>query len=74
VSEQETVTERPVLRIVHGTPSPPELAALVAVVTAMAAGGDDVGADRPRSSWAAPYRLVREPMTRGGWRGSFAPR
>jgi hypothetical protein len=74
VSEQEADTARPVLRIVHGAPSPAELAALVAVVTAMAGDDDDPGAEPPRSAWAAPYRLVRQPMTRGGWRGSFAPR
>ena len=73
MSESETVVERPVLRVLHGAPDATELAALVAVVTAMSAGGG-IGAAPPRSSWAAPYRLVREPMTRGGWRGSFAPR
>jgi hypothetical protein len=69
----ETVVERPVLRVVRGTPDATELAVLVAVVTAMT-GGDVDGAAPPRSSWAAPHRLVRQPMTFGGWRASFAPR
>ncbi len=69
----EAAVERPVLRVVRGTPDPTELAALVAVVTAMAAGADD-GAAPPRSSWSAPHRLVRSPLPAGGWRTSFAPR
>ena len=73
MSEQDVTTDRPVLRVVHGTPSPAELAALVAVVTAMAAGADS-GAERPRTSWSAPHRMVRQPLTTGGWRASFAPR
>jgi hypothetical protein len=73
VSDQDVPADRPVLRVVHGTPSPAELAALVAVVTAMAAG-DDSGAEKPRSSWSAPHRMMRQPLTTGGWRASFAPR
>ena len=73
MSDQDVPADRPVLRVVHGTPSPAELAALVAVVTAMAAG-DDSGAEKPRSSWSAPHRMVRQPLTTAGWRASFAPR
>jgi hypothetical protein len=73
VSDQDVAAERPLLRVVHGTPSPAELAALVAVVTAMAAGGES-GAEPPRSSWSAPHRMMRAPLTPGGWRASFAPR
>jgi hypothetical protein len=68
----EAAVERPVLRVVHGTPDATELAALVAVVTAM--GSVDDGAEPPRSSWSAPHRLVRQPMPFGGWRAAFAPR
>ena len=71
--DPDVSVEHPVLRVVHGTPSPDELAALVAVVTAMAAG-DESGAERPRSSWSAPHRMMRQPLTTGGWRASFAPR
>jgi len=73
VSESETVVERPVLRVLHGAPDATELAALVAVVTAMSAGGG-IGAAPPRSSWAAPHRMVRQPLPSGGWRASLAPR
>jgi hypothetical protein len=72
-TQDGAAVERPVLRVVRGTPDPTELAALVAVVTAMA-GGDDDGAAPPRSSWSAPHRLVRQPLPAGGWRTSFAPR
>ena len=70
---QDEAAERPVLRVVHGTPDATELAALVAVVTAMASGTEG-GAEPPRSSWSAPHRLVRAPLPFGGWRTSFAPR
>ena len=73
MSGQEAVVERPALRVVHGTPDAGELAALVAVVTAMAAG-DGSSAERPRSSWSAPRRMVRHPLPVGGWRASFSPR
>jgi len=69
----DAMPERPLLRVVRGTPDAAELAALVAVVSAMA-GGDPGGAEPPRSSWSAPHRLVRRPMPVGGWRSSFAPR
>jgi len=73
VSESETVVERPVLRVLHGAPDATELAALVAVVTALSAG-DDTGAAPSRSSWAAPHSMVRQPLPYGGWRASLAPR
>ena len=72
-TQDEAAAQRPVLRIVHGAPDATELAALVAVVTAMV-GGDDAGVESPRSSWSAPHRLVRQPMPSGGWRASFSPR
>ncbi len=63
------------LRVVRGNPSAPELAALVAVVTARAAAN----ADRPtarRTAWNAPGRLVRPAVhpSSGGWRASALPR
>ena len=73
MTETEAAVERPVLRVVHGAPDATELAALVAVVTAMSAG-DASGAEPPRSSWAAPHRMVRQPLPFGGWRTSLAPR
>lgn len=66
--------QRP-LRLVSGTATPEELAALVAVLSA---------AGRPRqgtrpgqtSRWNAPDRLVRRPVSPGpgAWRASAWPR
>jgi Acyl-CoA carboxylase epsilon subunit len=69
----DAAAERPVLRVVRGTPDAVELAALVAVVTAAAAGDGPT----PRSAgptWASPSRSVRSTLPTGGWRASFAPR
>jgi hypothetical protein len=65
--------ERPVLRVVRGTPDAVELAALVAVVTAAAAAGTDP-TPRAGSAWASSSRMVRSTLPAGGWRASFAPR
>jgi hypothetical protein len=73
VSESDAAEARPVLRVVAGAPDPVELAALVAVVTAMS-GTDGARGPRPRSTWSAPQRTVRRPLPAGGWRTSFAPR
>jgi hypothetical protein len=72
--ESTTEPERPVLRVVRGTPDALELAALIAVVAA--SGGDDSdAAPAPvRSAWAAPGRSVRGALPTGGWRTSLAPR
>ena len=69
---------RPVLRIVRGDPAPEELAALVAVVSAVAAGtGDDEQPAPPVSGWrglpaygAGAWRLSGFPKgvrTRASW-------
>ena len=63
--------ETPLLRIVKGNPTPEEVAALVAVVSALAsAPGPEEKV--PRSEWSARHRLVRT-MHRhgpGAWRAS----
>ncbi len=70
----EQQPERPVLTVVRGEPDDVELAALVAVVTAAASAGSATHARPTRSAWADPSRSVRQPMSGGGWRSSFAPR
>jgi hypothetical protein len=65
--------ERPVLRVVRGTPDAVELAALVAVVSA-ASGGGSQPPKPARPSWADPSRSVRSGLPSGGWRTSYAPR
>ncbi len=74
---EQAGSERPVplLRVVRGTPTPHELAALVAVVAARR----DAAAAPPAttaSEWASPARAVRVPLhpAADGWRRSGLPR
>jgi Acyl-CoA carboxylase epsilon subunit len=69
----------PVLTVVHGKPTPAELAAVVAVLLAARgagrAGGQATGAAR-RSLWAE-HASVRHQLPRpgpGAWRASALPR
>lgn len=64
----------PALRVVRGTPTDVELAAVVAVLGAVAAA---VPPARPaRSRWAAPARGMRPfgPVAWDSWRTSARPR
>jgi acyl-CoA carboxylase epsilon subunit len=74
VSETETAEPTPpLLRIVKGDPTPEEVAALVAVVSAMAAGAQASTAQgRPKSQWASHARRLRGPHRHGpgAWRAS----
>ena len=60
------------LRVLHGNPSPEELAALLTVVAARS--GDDPPTPHPRSLWGRP--LLRGPHhpAAGAWRESALPR
>jgi hypothetical protein len=73
-TEPETTSDPPLLRIVKGDPTPEEVAALVAVVSAMAAGtAEEAGAGLPRrSEWSAPHHRVRGVHRHGpgAWRAS----
>lgn len=68
------VPATPVLRVVSPDATPEEVAALVAVLSAM--GGGESPAPRRRPQWSAPERLVRHtpPHGPGGWRSSALPR
>jgi hypothetical protein len=57
------MSDRPLLRVVKGDPTPEELAALVAVLTARAGADEDAGA-RPQSHADLAYGL-RKPMRVG---------
>ncbi|HET8614120.1 MAG TPA: acyl-CoA carboxylase epsilon subunit [Actinomycetales bacterium] len=73
--ETETPAEQstPVaLRVVHGNPSPEEVAALVAVLAARSSGADP--SPRPRSLWATPHVRGSHHPGRGAWRASALPR
>ncbi len=67
-----------VLRILNGSPSAEEIAAvLVAVAAARNAPASRARAAGPsRSGWSSRSRLLREPLARGpgGWRASALPR
>ena len=67
--------ERPLLRIVRGTPSDEELAALTAVVTA-AARATTSTPPRRRSAWGDPAARLRTRLDPGpgAWRASALPR
>ncbi|MDQ3166439.1 MAG: acyl-CoA carboxylase subunit epsilon [Actinomycetota bacterium] len=52
----------PLLRVVHGSPSPEELAALVTVVAARRAAARVRTTPVPRGRWGHPTSLVRAPL------------
>lgn len=69
---EQTRTGQPPLRLVRGTASPEEIAALFAVLSAVSAGDESPPAARTASAWMARERLVRRPLTPGpgAWRAS----
>ncbi len=70
-----TETDRPVLKIVNPDATPEEIAAIVAVFSALGSDEPEPPARR-RPEWNAPHRLVRRslPHGPGGWRSSGLPR
>lgn len=66
------MTEPTHLRLVRGTPTPEDLAALVAVLSASA--GPAADADLAETHWAAPARLLRASVEPKGWWASALPR
>ncbi|HZO66813.1 MAG TPA: acyl-CoA carboxylase subunit epsilon [Kribbellaceae bacterium] len=69
--EQEAV-----VRVVKGDPTPEELAALIAVITARVAAAETEPATERASDWASYWRNVRRPLQHGPgrWRASAFPR
>lgn len=67
-----TEPERPVLRVVRGTPTAEELAAVVAVLAP--SGRAPEPAPPSRSLWRAPLAGPLPPAGPGAWRGSGLPR
>jgi hypothetical protein len=70
--------DRPLLRVVRGTPDDAELAALTAVVVSLAVGAAEQNAPESgvHSGWADRASLVRQQVTHGpnAWRTSGLPR
>ncbi|MFC6154430.1 acyl-CoA carboxylase subunit epsilon [Nocardioides yefusunii] len=64
----------PVLQVVTPDATPQEIAALVAIFSAM--GGAEAPKPKARSEWANPARAVRPSLSSGfgGWRASGLPR
>ena len=74
-SINEPPVETPFLRVITPGATDEEVAALVAVVSAMAVSGAEEGTRRPTSVWSAPARRVRTPLRHGpgAWRASGLP-
>ena len=64
--------QQPLLRIVKGDPTPEEVAALVSVVSAMAAGAAEAASKqaRPKPAWSAHHLKLRGTHRHGpgAWR------
>jgi acyl-CoA carboxylase epsilon subunit len=71
-SVEETAPEpaAPMLRVVNPDATPEEVAAIVAVFSAL--GGSAPEPEKPRSEWASPARRMRGPHVhyRGAWQAS----
>jgi hypothetical protein len=74
----ETTEQQPLLRVVKGDPTPEEVAALVTVVSALAAGAAEAAAKDtgPKPEWSAHHRKLRGSHQHGtgAWRASGLPR
>ena len=72
--EAEPTETRPALRIVNPDATPEEIAAVVAVFSAL--GGAPKPPSKPRSLWAARQRRTRAALRPGpgAWRSSGLPR
>jgi len=66
--------QQPLLRIVNPDATPEEIAALVAVFSAL--GGEEETPKRTVREWNSPYRQVRPHYSAGpgGWRSSGLPK
>jgi hypothetical protein len=69
---------KPVFSVVRGQPADDELAAVIAVLSAVSASADIDPSNRDdrRSRWSDPAASLRQPMTPGprAWWGSALPR
>ena len=75
MSGEHPVDDRPLLKVVNPDATPEEVAALVAVFSALGSG-DAPAPKRRRPEWSAPSRLHRRTPAHGpgGWRSSGLPR
>ena len=70
---EDSIPVRPLLTVVRGEPTPEQLAALIAVVSARAAGSGDDAPAPARPLWNRPQ--LRTPLTAGpgAWRAAGLP-
>jgi hypothetical protein len=75
VTSDEKAEQAPMLRVINKDATPEEVAALVAVFSALGSGTDDPP-KRPRPVWNHPARGVRQTHRSGpgAWRASGLPR
>ncbi|MFD6896128.1 acyl-CoA carboxylase epsilon subunit [Rhodococcus sp. NPDC060086] len=59
-AETAATSDAPALRIVKGNPTDADVAALVTVLAAAAAGGAPEGDGKPPETWGAPTRMHRQ--------------
>jgi hypothetical protein len=66
---------RALFRVLRGTPTDEELAALTAVLLVTAAAADRPPPPAPRNHWSDPATRMRRPLTPGpgAWRASALP-
>lgn len=66
---------QPLLRVINSDATPEEVAALVAVFSALGTAGDGGAPKRLRPAWGDPARSVRRTHRHGGgaWRASGLP-
>lgn len=71
----EKPREKPMLKVVKGTPDDYQLAALTAVIAGLASAAPAEDKPARRSEWANPARRVRRPLQHGpgAWRASGFP-
>lgn len=69
------MSDRGFLQVVRGDPTPEEVAALVAVLTARARATSSSTPRPRRSPWSDPARRLRQPLPHGpgAWRASAFP-
>jgi Acyl-CoA carboxylase epsilon subunit len=74
MAEDDTAS-RPPLRLVRGDATPEEVAALLAVLSAASAGGEEKPAPRHTSRWSSRERAVRRSPQPGpgAWHASAWP-
>jgi hypothetical protein len=73
-TQEAAAPDAPLLRILTPDTTPEEVAAIVAVFSAMSSG--EAAPRRRRSEWNSPYRQVRPFYSHGpgGWRSSGLPK